>query len=390
MSDAMGDGLVVCSLERWDEVWRRNQFFVDQLLRRDPALRVLFVEPAYDLVHGLLRRHRPPKRGPQPVPGVDRVWRLCPVKPLPRVLGPGSDAALRVQVRRAARALGLGSPTLWINDLSYAALASTSGWPTLYDITDDWLVEGSVPERVRRRRHHLERRLLRDAAEVVVCSPGLVASRSHTRAVTLIPNGVDVDHFTRPQARPADLGASPAAVYVGTLHDERFDVELVCELAVALPHLTITLVGPNALTEESTSALIALPNVRLLGPRPYDVVPGYLQHADVVIVPHRINDFTESLDPIKAYECLAVGRPTVATEVAGFRGLPHPVTTSARSDFAESLSSVLATGRPTVGALPADATWEARSLQFQDALYRSRLRAPWACPNEEDSHATHD
>ena len=46
--------LVVCSLEPWDDVWRRNQFLVDGLLRRDPDLRVLFVEPPSDLVHGAL------------------------------------------------------------------------------------------------------------------------------------------------------------------------------------------------------------------------------------------------------------------------------------------------------------------------------------------------
>ena len=53
-------------------------------------------------------------------------------------------------------------------------------------------------------------------------------------------------------------------------------------------------------------------------------MPGYLQHADVVIVPHVVSPFTESLDPIKAYECLAVGRPTVATPVPGFRELGDP------------------------------------------------------------------
>ena len=43
--------LVVLSLEAWDEVWRRNQHLVAGLLRADPALRVLFVEPAVDPLH---------------------------------------------------------------------------------------------------------------------------------------------------------------------------------------------------------------------------------------------------------------------------------------------------------------------------------------------------
>ena len=48
--------LVVCSLEAWDEVWRRNQFFVDGLLERDPLLRVLFVEPPFDYLLQLRSR----------------------------------------------------------------------------------------------------------------------------------------------------------------------------------------------------------------------------------------------------------------------------------------------------------------------------------------------
>ena len=50
--------LVVCSLEAWDDVWRRNQFFVDGLLRRNPGLRVLFVEPPADPLFDLASRRR--------------------------------------------------------------------------------------------------------------------------------------------------------------------------------------------------------------------------------------------------------------------------------------------------------------------------------------------
>ena len=43
-------GLVVCSLEPWDEVWRRNQLLVDQLLRRQ---RLRQVAPRADAQRGL-------------------------------------------------------------------------------------------------------------------------------------------------------------------------------------------------------------------------------------------------------------------------------------------------------------------------------------------------
>ncbi|WP_284293569.1 hypothetical protein [Luteimicrobium album] len=53
------ESLVVVSLEPWDEVWRRNQYLVSELLRADPTLHVLFVEPPSDLAYAALRRTTP-------------------------------------------------------------------------------------------------------------------------------------------------------------------------------------------------------------------------------------------------------------------------------------------------------------------------------------------
>ncbi len=148
-------------------------------------------------------------------------------------------------------------------------------------------------------------------------------------------------------ARPVDLPPAPVAVYVGTLHDERLDVPLVVELATRQPDLQVVLIGPDSLSDGARAALRALRSVHLLGPRPYEQIPAYMQHADVVIIPHLVNPFTESLDPIKAYECLAAGRPTVATPVAGFRRLGPPVVVTERDHFVDSTAAALATAGPT-------------------------------------------
>ena len=363
--------LVVCSLEAWDEVWRRNQFLVHGLLRRNPGLRVLFVEPPHDLVEGLARGRLPRRPRLRRAAGSGRLWTLQPVKPLPRRAGPLSDRALWWQVRRAAARLGLLDPVLWVNDTTYGPLIGQTGWPSVYDVTDDWLLV-PVPPRERDRRRRLEAVAMRDADQVVVCSPGLARSRGAVRPTTLIPNGVDVGHFTRPRPRPADLPAAPAAVYVGTLHDERIDVELVVELATRLPGLSIALVGPDVLGPWSHRCLAGHGNVLLLGPRPYSQVPGYLQHADVVIVPHRVTPFTESLDPIKAYECLAVGRPTVATTVAGFRTLDPPVASVPREEFTARVEQTLQVGGIAASAPPDELSWEDRCRRFEAVLATTR------------------
>jgi teichuronic acid biosynthesis glycosyltransferase TuaH len=372
-TSASGHTLVVCSLESWDDVWRRNQFLVRELLAQDPNLRVLFVEPAYDWVHELRRNRSRRRRGLRPVRPDARILALQPGKVFPRALGPLADRSLRRQVRAAADALGFDRPTLWINDVQYADLAPATGWPTVYDITDDWL-RSSQPERIRRRLARRERSLLRTADQVVVCSPDLATSRRSQRGdLHLVANAVDVEHFTQPRERPRDLPPAPTAVYVGTLHDDRVDVELVSRLATDVPDLAIVLVGPDSFSEASRARLTRYANVHLLGPRPYASVPGYLQHADVVIVPHVVSAFTESLDPIKAYECLAVGTTTVATPVAGFRDLGDPVVVATPDRFVAAVSESLASdGRHA--ARDGVPSWRERSEQFAAALTEARAR----------------
>ena len=65
------------------------------------------------------------------------------------------------------------------------------------------------------------------------------------------------------------------------------------------------------------------------------------------MVPHLVNPFTESLDPIKAYECLAVDTPTVATPVAGFRELDQAFTVADRGAFVDAVRRVLADAATT-------------------------------------------
>lgn len=321
--------LVVLSLEGWDEVWRRNQHLIAGLLQRDPDLRVLFVEPAVDPLHEISQRRRPrlPRglRSGPPVPGVapGRLWLHEAAKWLPRRLDRHVDEHLAAGAIRAARRLGFTAPVLWVNDPDGAAVLAATGWPALYDVTDDWLVAERADTETERRTR-AEALLLERAREVVVCSSALARSKGTRRAVTLIPNAVDLEAYRRPQPRPDDLPPGPYALYVGTVHRDRMDLDLCAATAEAIGqrgHLVV--VGPVSLAP-SDVRLLERSGVVLLGRRPAAVVPAYLQHAGVLVVPHVVTPFTESLDPIKLYEYRAVGRPVVSTPVAGFRDAGDP------------------------------------------------------------------
>jgi len=359
------DELVVCSLEPWDEVWRRNQFLVDALLRRRPALRVLFVEPAVDLPFELGRRRRPPATGLRSLRADERMWAYRPRKLVPRLVAGGAvDRTAGHRVRRVVDRLGLSSPVLWVNDTSYADLARQVTWPVLYDLTDDWTVSDTAERHLARRRAE-DALLLRRAEVVTVVSPNLAATRAATRPVVLLPDAVDVAAFRRPRPRPDDLPPGPVALYVGTLHLDRLDVDLTRRLAVAVSPVPVVLVGPNCLPADAERQLTRA-GCRFLGPRPYSSVPAYYQHADLIVIPHAVNRFTESLDPIKAYECLAVGTPTLTTPVAGFRNLGPPIEVAGAETFADRAGALLADPPPRQAAEAPD--WSVRAEQLLGLL----------------------
>ena len=224
----------------------------------------------------------------------------------------------------AAGVVGMRDPLLWVNDPAGAATLDATGWRALYDITDDWLAAPRTPAEHARLVAD-EDALLAQAAEVVVCSPGLAARKGADRTVRLIPNAVDLAAYQRDSVRPADLPAGAVVLYVGTVHTDRMDLDLLAATARALAGTaSVVCVGPAPLAPTDATAVTAA-GVRLLGPRPAETIPAYLRHADVLVVPHAVTPFTDSLDPIKRYEYQAAGRPVVATPVAGFAdsGMPR-------------------------------------------------------------------
>lgn len=367
--------MVCLSLEAWDQVWRRNQYLMAGLLRSDPTLRVLFVEPPADPLYDVACRRTPqPARGLRRVPlqgASGRLWAYQPTKLLPRRIDPWLDLRLAHRVRAVAARLGFTDPVLWINDPAGAKLLQVTGWPALYDITDDWVEADRTPAEHARVVAD-EAFLLDRCAEVVVCSPTLARTKGAVRPVTLVPNAVDVAAYGVPRPRPSDLPQGPVALYLGTVHSDRIDLDLCVATASGIAGCgTLVLVGPAPLAPSDAQRLRDA-GVVLLGARDRTQVPGYLQHADVLVVPHVITPFTESLDPIKLYEYAAVGRPVVSTPVAGFREVSNErVTVASGEGFVDAVRLCLpAEDHFPAGAEPGVPDWSLRVAEVSAVLDR--------------------
>src|SRR5206468_9422728 len=130
-----------------------------------------------------------------------------------------------------------------------------------------------------------------------------------------VRHGVDVDHFSRaldPSTEvPAEMRGLPGPVigFFGLLADW-VDVPLVAALAASRPEWSFVLVGKAA---SDVGALQRLPNVRLLGRKPYAELPRYCKGFDAAVLPFKVNTLTLRANPLKIREYLAAGLPVVAT-----------------------------------------------------------------------------
>ena len=111
--------------------------------------------------------------------------------------------------------------------------------------------------------------------------------------------------------KPPELAglSGPVVGYVGALH-EWVDVDLLAQVAKAMPDCQFAMVGPVV---RDISALSALPNVRLLGQKPHWEIPRYVRCFDACVIPYVRNAYTETAYPAKLNEYLALGKPVVAT-----------------------------------------------------------------------------
>jgi teichuronic acid biosynthesis glycosyltransferase TuaH len=133
---------------------------------------------------------------------------------------------------------------------------------------------------------------------------------------------------------------------------------------------TVVLVGPIPLAATSRR-LLDDAGVLALGPRPSAEVPAYLTNADLLLVPHVITSFTESLDPIKAYEYRAARRPVLTTAVRGFRDVTDPMVRVVDDvDFPDEVRAILTTTRAEGrGSIPVTVpTWDQRVAQMAEVI----------------------
>jgi glycosyltransferase involved in cell wall biosynthesis len=301
--------IALCHLG-WDWVWQRPQQFLSRFAKRH---RVLFVETYRSDVDTARVDVRPAE-------GHSNVTIMQVHLPAARW---EDGAFIDAERRRVVRATLAGElrgqferPLLWFYDpMAVVSFAGHLGERAIvYDCMDELSqFKGAPPALVGR-----EKKLL-SVADVVFCG----GQKMRKKRLPLNPNthffgtGVDCEHFGSAMSSDlpvapeiAALGGAPVLGYFGVV-DERIDYALLAKLADARSDWHVVMVGPTAKVDPAEFPKRA--NLHFIGGRPYAQLPALAKGFSVAMMPFALNAATEYINPTKALEYMAAGRPVVST-----------------------------------------------------------------------------
>jgi glycosyltransferase involved in cell wall biosynthesis len=194
-----------------------------------------------------------------------------------------------------------------------------------------------------------EKSMAREVDLVIYTAQGLkvYVEQLMTSNKMYLPNGVDYAHFqvVANGVRPEEYKSipRPIVIYIGAMA-EWFDFPLVKFLAAEMPNVSFVLIGPDYLSR-AQNFFSGIPNIFLLGRKPYGEIPLYLSFANVGLIPFdvtRHSDLVNSINPIKLYEYFAAGLPVVSAEWDELKNLESPaILCKTPSDFIDGIKSVL-------------------------------------------------
>lgn len=379
MARASADGVICIGGEDW---WYHNRGHYDFQIMRRLATRspVLFVNSigvrmpqlgeGGQFLKRIGRKLGSLSRG---VVHIENGFHVFSPLSVPGRLGRrATNWALAPQIVLAARRIGIKRPLLWIHCPPGADLVDRISHVGLaFQRTDRF---EAFPDGDREELTRQVKAMKARADLVVYCSHGLMqAEAGETRRQAFVDHGVDYKDFEAAGlgegGEPADIAAlpRPRAVFVGGIDHHTFSPELFVKVAAALPDVQFPLIGGCSLPEGWCS----LPNVHLLGRKPYTDVARYMAAGDVLLMPWNSGDWIKACNPVKLKEYLATGRPVVSTPFAELDHYPGLVHVAADAEgFAAAIRRALAEPGDAAArrAFVRRQTWEAKVETLIDAL----------------------
>jgi len=250
---------------------------------------------------------------------------------------------------------------------------------TIYHVVDEYSGYGHPSKSSSEAPGRQESQMLQSVDHVIVVTPSLYERKSpYNPSTHVVSNAVDYEAYADDSmACPDDMSEirHPIIGYSG-LVAARLDLDLLINVASARPAWSFVFVGSvkDDYCGESIRKLRKLPNVHLLGFKPVQEVPNYVQQFDVCIIPYVVNLRAEHASPLKLYEYAAASKPIVTTNFEAARAFEGQIEIADNPDeFIRACGSILNAERPAVAIagnrlIAAENTWDHRIRQISAIL----------------------
>jgi glycosyltransferase involved in cell wall biosynthesis len=270
---------------------------------------------------------------------------------------------LQLQVRRQMKKLGFKNVINWVFNPAAGFIGGHLGEQTVvyYCVDEFTAFTGVASEKVA----DTERALLK-RADLCICSADKLYEDKapHNSRTYTVRHGVDFTHFRK--AVDGDLEVSPDIAnlpkpiigFFGLIADW-VDVDAMAQIAKHFSTGSLVVLGK---VTTDVSALTALPNVHMLGRKPYSELPAYCKGFDVAINPFKLNRLTLNANPLKIREYLAAGLPVVSTDIPEVRILDMCLLGTSAQEYIARIEEALKDPGPSAARSDAiqHESWEAR------------------------------
>jgi len=245
-----------------------------------------------------------------------------------------------------------------------------AGYHIHYDIMDDWEgfhTGGEAPW----FSAAVEQEIVILADTVTAVSEKLVRKFEHLRSdIALLRNGyqpaaIGCEQFL---AARTPLEQRKVVGYFGHFSDAWFDWDAVLYAAQNLPEVEFELIG-WAVSEPTRQRLTGVPNIRLVGLVPQKDLHRYARKWWAGIIPFQATQVSAAVDPLKIYEYLHLGLPSIVTGIPGIAGFPLVEFVEGKESFAAAIQKIA--DRPDEQRLAETArflkecVWEERFAKLQ-------------------------
>jgi len=197
------------------------------------------------------------------------------------------------------------------NPITFSLMKNLNPSLKVYYMADD-MTSG------KSNRVDIEKKIINNSDYIFYTSQNLKKKFSDLNKAKFLSNGVNTIKFIKNfKKRVYNNKKSFNIGYVGAIRDI-LDEKLILNIAKKFYNDKIFLIGPILFPFKK---LKEQKNIILLGEKKHDVILSYLKNFHIGIIPYKVNNFTNSINPLKIYEYVSSGLPVVSTNIRSVNSL---------------------------------------------------------------------